>query len=45
MRVSVANHGFLPGDEVFHPTANDDKIGDIVDRYPELDIAMVQLLD
>jgi hypothetical protein len=43
MRVSVANHGFLAGDEVFHPTADGDKIGDIVDRYPELDIAMIQL--
>jgi hypothetical protein len=43
MRISVANHGFLAGDEVFHPTADGDKIGDIVDRYPELDIAMVQL--
>jgi len=43
MRVSVANHGFLAGDEVFHPTPDGDKIGDIVDRYPELDVAMVQL--
>ena len=42
MRVSVANHGFLAGDEVFHPAADGDKIGDIVDRYTELDIAMVQ---
>jgi hypothetical protein len=43
MRISVANHGFLAGDEVFHPTADGDKIGDIVNRYPELDIAMIQL--
>jgi hypothetical protein len=43
MCVSVANHGFLAGDEVFHPAADGDKIGDIVDRYLELDIAMVQL--
>jgi hypothetical protein len=42
-RVTVANHGFLASDEVFHPTADGDKIGDIIDRYPELDIAMVQL--
>jgi hypothetical protein len=42
MRISVANHGFLAGDEVFHPMADGDKIGDIVDRCPELDIAMVQ---
>jgi hypothetical protein len=41
--VSVANHGFLASNEVFHPAANGDKIGDIVNRYPELDIAMVQL--
>jgi hypothetical protein len=43
MFVSVANHGFLAGDKVFHPAADGDKIGDIVDRYPELDIAMVRL--
>ena len=44
MRVTVANHGFRAGnEEVFHPSADGDKIGDIVDRYPELDIAMVQL--
>lgn len=41
--VSVANHGFLANNEVFHPAPDGDKIGDIVDRYPELDIAMVQL--
>jgi len=41
--VSVANHGFFAGSEVFHPVYNGDKIGDIVDRYPELDLAMVQL--
>ena len=41
--VSVANHGFLAGDEVFHPDPEGDKIGDVVDRYPELDVAMVQL--
>lgn len=43
MFVSVANHRFLASDEVFHPAADGDKIGDIVDRYPELDIAMVRL--
>ena len=41
--VTVANHGFLRSDEVFHPGPDDDKIGDIVDRYPELDVAMVRL--
>jgi hypothetical protein len=39
--VSVANHGFLQTGEVYHPGYDGDKIGDVVDRYPELDIAMV----
>jgi hypothetical protein len=43
MRITVANHGFLAGDEVFHPAPDGDKTGDVVDRYSELDIAMVQL--
>ncbi|KFY21184.1 hypothetical protein V491_03097 [Pseudogymnoascus sp. VKM F-3775] len=45
MFVTVANHGFLANDsgEVFHPVADGDIIGNIVKRYPELDIAMVQL--
>lgn len=41
--VSVANHGFFAASEVFHPANNGDKIGNIVDRYLELDLAMVQL--
>lgn len=41
--VTVANHGFIGETEVFHPSPNGDKIGTIVDRYPELDIAMVKL--
>lgn len=41
--VSVANQGFQTGNEVFHPGPHGDKIGDIVNRYPELDIAIVQL--
>jgi len=41
--VSVANHGFLATNEVFHPAYDGDKIGEIAYRYPELDIAMVQL--
>lgn len=40
--ISVANHGFPERTEVFHPGCDGDKIGDIVHRYPELDIAMVQ---
>ena len=39
---SVANYGFPEMSKVFHPAYDGDKIGDIVDRYPELDIAMVQ---
>ncbi|CRG90762.1 hypothetical protein PISL3812_07807 [Talaromyces islandicus] len=42
-RVSVANHGFVQTCEVYHPAYDGDKIGDIVNRSPELDIAMVQL--
>lgn len=41
--MTVANHTFLNSQEVFHPTPSGDKIGDIVDRYPERNIAMVQL--
>lgn len=43
--VSVAKHGLLlAGNEVFHPGPDGDKIGDVVDSRPELDIAMVQLI-
>lgn len=41
--LTVANHGFLGHDEVHHPTDSDDKVGDIIDRYPEIDVAMVKL--
>lgn len=41
--VTVANHRFSDTDEVFHPDHTGDEIGDIVDRYPELDIAMLKL--
>jgi predicted secreted protein len=37
-----ANHGFLVLSQVFHPATQADEIGDVVDRYPELDIAMVR---
>lgn len=40
-RVTVANHGF-PTREVFHPTYLGTKIGEITDRYPELDIAFLK---
>lgn len=39
----MANRGFPDTQEVFHPTPYGDKIGDIGNRYPELDIAMVRL--
>ena len=41
--VTVANRGFPDTQEVFHPAPYGDKIGDIENRYPELDIAMVRL--
>ena len=40
---TVANHGFPNTEDVFHPYPSGEKIGHIADRYPELDIAMVQL--
>lgn len=40
--ITVANHAFSDT-QVFHPAPHGDKIGDIIKRYPELDIAMVQL--
>lgn len=42
-RITVANHRFLGVSGVFHPGYNGDKIGDIINRYPKLNIAMVQL--
>lgn len=42
-RLTVANHGFPEDVEVFHPTSYGVKIGDIDERYEELDIAMVRL--
>ena len=42
-RFTVANHGFTNMTEVFHPSPDGDKVGDIVDRYPELDVALVEL--
>jgi hypothetical protein len=41
--VTVANRGFPNTDEVFDPDIYGDKIGGIVDRYPETGIAMVKL--
>lgn len=41
--LTVAHHGFLISKEVYHPYAGEDKIGDIIDTRPELDIALVKL--
>lgn len=42
--ITVANHGFLFSDEVYHPSEEDgDRVGDVVGRRPELDIALVKL--
>ncbi|MCJ1345778.1 hypothetical protein MMC31_003987 [Peltigera leucophlebia] len=43
-RITVANHRFLTEKEVFHPSELGVKIGDIEERYDELDIAMVRLV-
>lgn len=46
LRLTVANRGFgFAGttSEVFHPSYNEDKIGDVTDRYTEIDVAMVRL--
>jgi hypothetical protein len=42
-RLTVSNHGFLRGDEVFHPTNNGIHIGEINERFDYLDIALVKL--
>lgn len=41
--ISVANHGFRQADEVYHPTPLGRKIGQIVERLPELDIGLLSL--
>jgi hypothetical protein len=40
--LTVSYHGFLISKEVYHPSADEDKIGDIIDTRPELDIALVK---
>lgn len=40
--LTVASYGFPNTDEVFHPGHTGEKIGDMVDWYPELDLAMVK---
>jgi hypothetical protein len=41
--LTVSHHGFLTSQEVYHPFADEDKIGDVIDARPELDIALVEL--
>ena len=43
VRLTVANHGFLESEEVFHPTTNDFRIGEISERWPAQDVALVKL--
>ncbi|KAJ5604535.1 hypothetical protein N7510_009689 [Penicillium lagena] len=41
--LTVANHGFLLSTEVYHPRASADRIGEVFDRRPEIDVALVGL--
>lgn len=42
--VTVANHGFLISNEVYHPTQEDGvRIGDVVYSRPELNVAFMRL--
>lgn len=41
--LTVSHHGFLISQEVYHPFADEDKIGDVIDTRSELDIALVEL--
>lgn len=41
--MTVANHGFSRSDEVYHPTPLGRRIGQIVERLPELNIGLVSL--
>ena len=42
-RLTVSNHGFLCGKEVFHPSNTGRHIGEIDERWEALDIALVKL--
>lgn len=42
-RLTVSNHGFLYSSEVFHPSENGVQIGEVDERWPHLDAAMVRL--
>ncbi|KAJ5901232.1 hypothetical protein N7504_007225 [Penicillium tannophilum] len=41
--LTVAIHGFLLSDEVYHPRTTADKIGEVFETRPELDISLVSL--
>ncbi|KAJ5657523.1 uncharacterized protein N7484_001172 [Penicillium longicatenatum] len=41
--LTVVNHGFLLSNEVYHPRATANKIGEVFDTRPELDISLVSL--
>ncbi|KAH8682817.1 hypothetical protein BGZ60DRAFT_398780 [Tricladium varicosporioides] len=41
--LTVSHHSFLTSQEVYHPFANEDRIGDVIDTREELDIALVKL--
>jgi hypothetical protein len=42
-RITIANHGFVHDTDVYHPSHYGDKIGDIQERFEDLDVALVQL--
>lgn len=43
VRVTVANHGFPQSNVVFHPTTSGCRIGEITERWPVQDVALVKL--
>lgn len=42
-RLTVCDHGFIPSNEVFHPSNSGTQIGEIDERWKALDIALVKL--
>lgn len=43
VKLTVANHDFRQSNAVFHPTTSGCRIGEITERWPAQDIALVQL--
>lgn len=43
MRMTVANHGFPRSSQVFHPITGGSRIGEITERWPAQDVALVEL--